>query len=206
MDLSLNKLPWYAQLLLFVLLALAGVGVFYYFYVSPLRLEMAERERRLEALGADINLGMTTAIKLAEFRSQVADLQARLDALRAVLPGQKDVGDLLLQVQTLANESNIRITKFTPLATSTKQLHVEWPIEMTIDGTYHSLATFFDRIAKLSRIINVGEISIRPHANPESGLTINAECTATTFVLVEPAAAAGQPPSGGAQPAPGAGQ
>ena len=193
-NLSLNKMPWYGQVLLFAILGLAGVGAFYYFYVMSFQTEMAEREQKLAALRADINKGMTTATKLAEFRAQVTDLQTRLDGLKAVLPEEKDVADLLRRIQTLATQSNLSIKGFKPMATATKTLHAEWPILLQLDGTYHNLGMFFDRISKFSRIINVGNIAIRAKDKPDANSTISAECTATTFVLLEqkptPAAAA----------------
>ena len=192
-DLSLSKLPWYGQVVLFTVLGLAGVGAFYYLYVMPMQAEMAAREQRLAGLRADINKGMATATKLAEFRAQVADLEAQLERLRPVLPEQKDVADLLRRIQTLATQSNLSIKGFKPMATATKQLHVEWPIALQLDGTYHNLGMFFDRISKFSRIINVGNIDIRAKDKPDANSTMTAECTATTFVLLEqkaPAAAA----------------
>ena len=185
MDLSLNKLPWYAQVALFAVLGLGGVGTFYYFYAAPRQAEMAEREKRLATLRADINKGMTTATKLSEFREEVASLQARLDNLKAVLPEQKDVADLLRRIQTLATQSNLTIRGFKPMGTATKQLHAEWPIALQLDGTYHNLGMFFDRISKFSRIINVSNIAIKTKTGAEAGSTISAECTATTFVLLE---------------------
>jgi type IV pilus assembly protein PilO len=184
-NLSLNKMPWYGQVVLFAVLGLAGVGVFYYFYVMPFQTEMAEREQKLAALRADINKGMTTATKLADFRAQVTDLQTRLDGLKAVLPEEKDVADLLRRIQTLATQSNLSIKGFKPMATATKELHAEWPIALQLDGTYHNLGIFFDRISKFSRIINVGNIAIRAKEKPDANSTITAECTATTFVLIE---------------------
>ena len=41
MALNLNKLPWYAQVGLFLVLAAAGVGAFYYLYAIPAQEEMA---------------------------------------------------------------------------------------------------------------------------------------------------------------------
>lgn len=190
-DLSLNKLPWYGQVILFTVLGLAGVGVFYYLYVMPFQTEMAARERQLATLRADINKGMSTATKLAEFRAQVADLQTRLDSLRAVLPEEKDVADLLRRIQTLATQSNLSIKGFKPMSTLTKQLHAEWPIALQLDGTYHNLGMFFDRVSKFSRIINVGNVTIRGREKPDPNSTIAAECTATTFVLLEQKPAAG---------------
>ena len=193
MDLNLNKLPWYAQVGLFVTLAVAGVGVFYYFYVMPTHAEMATRQQRLSALRADISKGATTAAQLNQFRQQVADLEGRLEGLKAVLPEEKDVADLLRRIQTLATQSNLTIRGFKPAASITKQLHAEWPIALQLDGTYHNLAVFFDRVSKFSRIINVSNINIRGKEKPELNSTITAECVATTFVLLEAAKPAGPP-------------
>ena len=195
-NLSMNKLPWYGQVIFFAALGLGGLGLFYYLYVSPTTAEMAVREQRLASLRADINKGMTTATKLAEFRAQVADLQARLDGLKAVLPEQKDVAELLRRIQTLAMQSNLTIKGFKPMATATKELHAEWPIELALDGTYHNLGMFFDRISKFSRIINVNNVAIRAKDKPEPNSSISAECTATTFVLLDQKAAA---PAAGAR-------
>jgi type IV pilus assembly protein PilO len=193
MDLSLNKLPWYGQVGLFVTLGIAGVAVFYYFYVIPAAGEMAVREQRLSALRADIAKGSTTANQLNQFREQVSDLEGRLESLKAVLPEQKDVADLLRRIQTLATQSNLAIRGFKPETSVTKQLHAEWPIALQLDGSYHNLAMFFDRVSKFSRIINVSRINIKAKDKPEPNSTITAECVATTFVLLDtskPAAAA----------------
>lgn len=186
MDLKLDKLPWYGQIGLFVALAIGGVAVFYYMYVVPARVEMETREQRLSALRADIAKGMATANQLNQFRGQVAELEGRLEGLKAVLPEQKDVADLLRRIQTLATQSNLTIRGFKPAPSVTRQLHAEWPIALQLDGTYHNLAMFFDRLGKFSRIINVSTISIQAKDPPEATSTITAECVATTFVLIDP--------------------
>ena len=193
MDLSLNKLPWYVQVGMFVTLAIAGVGVFYYFYVMPTYAEMETRQQRLAALRADIAKGASTASQLSQFKQQVADLEARLEGLKAVLPEEKDVADLLRRIQTLATQSNLAIRGFKPATSVTKQLHAEWPIALQLDGTYHNLGVFFDRVSKFSRIINVSNINIRAKEKPELNSTITAECVATTFVLLDPAKPAAPP-------------
>lgn len=185
MDLNLNKLPWYGQVGLFVVLALAGVGVFYYFYVMPADAEMATRQQRLDGLKVEIAKAQSTANQLNQFRQQVAELEGRLESLKAVLPEQKDVADLLRRIQTLATQSNLAIRGFKPAASVTKDLHAEWPIGLQLDGTYHNLAMFFDRVSKFSRIINVSNISIQAKEKPEATSTITVDCVATTFVLLE---------------------
>jgi len=185
MNLSLNKLPWYGQVGTFAALALGGIGVFYYFYVMPLNADMETRRKTVEGLRATITKGSITASQLNRFKGQVADLEARLDSLRAVLPEEKDVGDLLRRIQTLATQSNLAIRGFKPAPSVTRQMHAEWPIALKLDGTYNNLGVFFDRVSKFSRIINISNIDIRSKDKPEPNSTVTAECIATTFVLLE---------------------
>jgi type IV pilus assembly protein PilO len=202
MDISLAKLPWYAQIGAFVLLAGAGVGSFFYYYEMPAREEMKSREQQLVALRADIQKGLDTAKKLPEFRSQVTELEGRLANLRAVLPEEKDAADLLRRLQTVATQSNLEIRSFRPNPIVTKQLHAEWPISLELQGNYHNLAIFFDRVGRFTRIINITGVDIKGRADrPEPNLTITATCTATTFVLLDKPSA-GRGGRGGATPAP----
>ena len=201
MDVSLSKLPWYAQVGAFVLLAISGVGAFYYYYEMPVRAEMTTRERGLASLHADITKGLTTAKKLPEFRAEVGQLEMKLANLKSILPEEKDVADLLRQMQTVATQSDLTIRSFKPAPIVTRQLHAEWPINLELDGTYHNLAIFFDRVGKFTRIVNISGLDIKGKDKPEPNSTITASCVATTFVLLDPLAP-GKPTPGkpGAKP------
>jgi type IV pilus assembly protein PilO len=185
MDISLTKLPWYAQIGAFLLLAAGGVGAFYYYYEMPLRADMEVRQHQLAALRADVNKGLSTAKKLPEFRAQVAELEGRLTNLKAVLPEEKDAEDLLRRMQTVAKQSNLTIKSFKPAPTVTKQLHAEWPIQLELEGTYHNLALFCDNVSKFTRIVNITALDVKGREKPDPTHTINASCTATTFVLLD---------------------
>ena len=110
MELTLTKLPWYAQVGAFVALAVAACGLFFYYYEMPVRADMTGRKTQLMSLKGDIATGVTTAKKLPEFRSQVSDLEGRLANLKAILPEEKDAADLLNRMQTVAAQSNMTIT------------------------------------------------------------------------------------------------
>ncbi len=197
MNISLTKLPWYAQIGAFVVLAIAGCGSFYYYYEMPARADMAARQSQLTALRGDITKGLTTAKKLPEFRSQVGELEARLDNLKAVLPEEKDASDLLRRMQVEASRSNLEIKGFKPNPTVTKELHAEWPITLELEGTYHNLALFFDRVGKFTRIVNISGLDVKSKDKPQPNSTITATCVATTFVLLDKPA----PAKPGAAPA-----
>jgi type IV pilus assembly protein PilO len=200
MELTLTKLPWYAQVGAFVALALVGCGIFYYYYEMPAHADMASRQAQLAALRADINKGLTTAKKLPEFRAQVSDLEGRLANLKQILPEEKDAADLLNRMQTVAAQSNMTIKGFKPNPTVTKQLHVEWPITLELEGTYHNLAIFFDRVGKFTRIVNISGLDVKGKDRADANNTITATCMATTFVLLDKPNAA-KPAGRGAPPA-----
>jgi type IV pilus assembly protein PilO len=200
MDISLAKLPWHAQVGAFLMLAVAGVGAFVWYYEMPYREDMEARQTQLTALRNDIAKGQATAKQLGQFRAEVDDLEARLGSLRAVLPEEKDAADLLRRMQTVATQSNLTIKSFKPSPPVTKQLHAEWPIALELEGTYHNLAIFFDRIGKFTRIINVTGLDVRGKEPPDANTTIIAQCIATTFVLLDKPV----PPKPGATPAPAA--
>ena len=185
MELTLTKLPWYAQVGAFVALAVSGCGMFYYYYEMPVRADMAGRQQQLLALRVDITKGLSTAKKLPEFRQQVTDLEGRLANLKAILPEEKDAADLLNRMQTVAAQSNMTIKGFMPSPTVTMQLHAEWPIPLELDGTYHNLAIFFDRVGKFTRIVNISALDVKNKDRPDATNTVTATCVATTFVLLE---------------------
>jgi type IV pilus assembly protein PilO len=201
-NLSLSKLPWYGQVGAFVALSLAGAGAFWNFYARDQQASIEQRQGQLAKLQQEINRGLTTAKRLPEFRREVASLEAQLERLRAVLPEEQDVADLLRRVQGMATQSNLAILGFAPKAVSKKQLHAEWPIGLKLEGNYHDLGSFLERVSKFPRIINVGDIKIETRPSQSDGSTITAECTATTFVLLDQKAAdPAAPAKPGAAPA-----
>jgi type IV pilus assembly protein PilO len=189
-SLQMNKLPWWGQLLLFTLFGAVIVGAYYYYWEWPQRELLRTRQAELSAIQGRIANGLATARKLPEFRAQVGDLEARLESLKAILPDEKDVADLLRRIQTMAAQSNLTIRTFRPQAMAQRELHAEWPINLELDGTYHNVGLFLDRVSKFPRIINVGSINMLGSTTPTPTTTVRVTCTATTFVLLE------QPQSG----------
>jgi type IV pilus assembly protein PilO len=189
MDLSLSKLPWHAQIGAFVAVAAGALFGFWHFYVADVQADIAVRQSRLTAMRNDVARGLSTARRLPEFQAQVTELEQRLENLKAVLPEEKDVADILRRVQGLATQSNLTIQRFTPQEPKQQALYAELPNRLQAQGTYHDLGEFMDRVSKFPRIINVSDIQIKSVATPQANATIVAELIATTFVLQEGKAA-----------------
>ena len=184
-SLSLAKLPWYGQIGVFVFLAVLGAGAFYYFYEMPAQVELAAQAQELSAIRGRITRGQSMARQLPEFKKEIGTLEARLESLKPILPDERDVGDLLRRVQTLATQSNLQVRGFRPQAITTKTMHAEWPIALQLEGSYHNLGLFLDRVSKFPRIINIGNLTMVAKEPPSAAASMTIQATATTFVLVD---------------------
>jgi type IV pilus assembly protein PilO len=208
MELGLNKMPWYGQLLLFGVLAGATVYGFDYFYAADARAKLLGKETELTQVRERVARGQAIAAQLPQFQARVADLETRLEVLKTQLPEQRDVGEMLRRVQTLATQSNLVVKTFRPQALKQKELHTEWPMLLEFDGSYHNLGLFFDRVSKVPRIINISNIGMHAYdlkTQAEQGNTVAASVIATAFVLVDkpPAGKPGAPGAQGAAGTPG---
>jgi type IV pilus assembly protein PilO len=184
-NLSLAKMPWYAQLGAFVLIAAGLAGAFYYFIEAPRQIELEAKTKELSDIRGRISKGQAMARQLPEFRKEIATLEARLDSLKPILPDERDVGDLLRRVQTLATQSNLQVRGFKPMGITTKEMHAEWPIALQLEGNYHNLGLFLDRVSKFPRIINIGSMVVASKVDPTPTASMTINATATTFVLVD---------------------
>ena len=58
------------------------------------------------------------------------------------------------------HQGNLEFTLFRPKPEEPQQFYAKVPIELTVVGSYHNTGTFFDKVGKLSRIINVVDFSM----------------------------------------------
>ena len=184
--LSMGKLPWHYQLAVFGAIAAAMAGAFYYFVEIDKQVVLSAKSAELAVIQERVTQGIESARRLPEFRKQVADLENRLEGLKPILPDEKDAGDLLRRIQTLAVQSNLVIRGYKPQLTTAREMYDEWPINLIIDGNYHNWGLFLDRVSKFPRIINIGNITMDQKNPPTAaGATMSITATATTFVLVD---------------------
>lgn len=181
----LTKLPLVGQLGVGAGLAAAILGAFWYLWWNPAVEQETQKTARLSELQDDIKKLEVTASKLEEFRKEVGALEARLDQLKQYLPPAKETPDLMRKVQYLATQQNLTIKRFNPGATVNKDFYQEYPINVDVEGTFHNLALFFDRLGRMPRLVNAGNVRIRSQGRQTASNTVAASCVATTYVYVD---------------------
>jgi type IV pilus assembly protein PilO len=200
-DNPLSRLPLAGQLGVSVLIAVLLCGGFYYFWYADALETEKKQQAKLADLQKQIRALEATANKLPEFQREVQALEARLETLKRILPPEKEMPDLMRRVQYLAAQSSLQIRKFNPAAPAQKEFYLEVPINLDVEGTYHNLGAFLDRISRMSRLVNMGNVRIKAQSKPTINNTIAASAVATTYVYQD------QPPPAtqkGKRPTPGA--
>ncbi|MEO8348404.1 MAG: type 4a pilus biogenesis protein PilO [Acidobacteriota bacterium] len=198
-ELKLEEKPWYYALGWGLGIGLILAGAVHYAWFRGLNAQIKTKRADLEGLHQEIQKGLAAERKLPQFREEVRRLELELAKLLQVLPSKRNTEELIKRIETLTRQGDFTLKKFTPGDFVPKEFYSEWPIDIQLDGTYHNLALFFDRMSRFSRIINVEDLKITVLDIPQK--SIAAQFVAKTFIYTGDEQAA---PVGGQPGAPGA--
>src|SRR5215472_5582806 len=180
---SFHQLSSRSQGVVFGLLCVVTVGAGWQVLIGPEREVLATRQAHLADVQSQLTAAQAVAKKLTMYEKDVATMEQRLRETTAILPDEKDPQDVLRNLHDMASDSSLDIATFTPKAIANKAQYEEWPIELGLEGSYHDLGRFFDRVATTSRLMSVGELHIKTKVRPDAKGTISATCVTTTFVF-----------------------
>lgn len=180
-----TKLPKNQQFIAAAVIVALIAGAFYYFWYTGKSDELAKVQKDLVTLNAQIQELNVVKANLPALEKEVEQLSLRLAQLRRILPPAKETPDLMKRLQSLASQANLKIRSFAPGQVVQKDFYQEWPIEIQVDGTYPNLATFFDRVGRLPRIVNIGNLRTTTSRLQSSTQTLSAQYRAMTYVYSE---------------------
>ena len=138
------------------------------------------------------------ANNLNQFRREKELLEQQLREALAELPEDKNIEDLLQLFQDRALKAGLKIESIEPRAPVTERFYARLPIPMTVKGNYHEIATFFDALGRMRRIVNVSDVVLDSPKDVNGKVILSGKFLVTAFMFVEPAAAKGPPGSPGA--------
>jgi Tfp pilus assembly protein PilO len=182
METGLEGRPWYFGLAIGVALGAIALYAGYSLRLKDMKARIVRQERQIVDLDDQIRRGEAAKAQLPQFEERVANLQLELQKLVEILPNRRNVHDLLRQFRALAEREDFNLTKVTPGSEVPRDYFNEWPIQLALEGTYHNLASFFDRMSRFPRIMNVDNLRINSLRNPTPNRTLGATFTAKTFV------------------------
>src|ERR1700686_1255528 len=213
MAISFKESPWYIQALVFVALAILLMAAGEYvpgLPVAKARQDLQQVREQDTKLNQEVSALQVYERRYSEFQVEMAALNKQLDTLKAIVPEEKNADDFMRQMQGAAAASGVQIRKLTANPVVTRDYHFDMPFNVQVDGPYYSIVDFFSRLSRLSRIINVGDLTFSGLTDGKSAYpvrpstTVSGTCTITTFFTMSTPAT---PPAGSKTAArPGAGK
>jgi type IV pilus assembly protein PilO len=182
-----NKFPVVFKALGLVVILVGVVAFFHYSYWEPLNEKLKTLERQRQELQSQYEEQKAVADNLPTFQANTRKLEEDLANALKLLPREKEIPSLLRDIYTLGRKSGVDFKTFEPQKEAPKQLYAELPIRLSLVGTYHEIAVFFDRIGKMARIVNVSNLDMTQgsgNQDTKSDPKLNVNCSATTFMFL----------------------
>jgi type IV pilus assembly protein PilO len=182
----IQKTPNVQKLAALVMLMAMIVGGHYWFIYRGQSDDLKKQEKVLAKLEEELQEKQEIAGNLSMFKKKVEFLQQKLEEKKKNLPDDANMDMLLKTLNELSEKSDIRILKFTPKPEVKKNFYAEIPVLMQIQGNYHEITTFFDKVAKEDRIINITNIALGSPKEKSGKIVLEANCMAKTFRALPP--------------------
>lgn len=172
------------------IMAAAGVlvlvfGAYWYFVYSGRRAETASVAAKIHDLRQQRESKQKLVANMGELQETVRELGAQLKQAEAQLPDSKEIPDLLSSVSSAGRDSGLEVITFRQRQEQLKDFYAEVPVDLTVRGNYHEVATFFDRVGKLDRIVNVSDIVMQTPKREGDEMIVDTACSATTFRFLD---------------------
>ncbi|HEX3740014.1 MAG TPA: type 4a pilus biogenesis protein PilO [Terriglobales bacterium] len=177
-----------------LVLAVAGLlsAALYFTYFKSQRDSNENAQKSLEAKLQENRELEPYKTKLGEIERQLASLEQQMEIEKRIVPDEKEVDAFIKMLDAEAAKSGIELRRYTAQPTASKEFYTEVPFEIELDGSYYSMMKFFDRVAKLERIVNVsnllvantkkaGEAKAKHNYQYAASESVVATCVATTF-------------------------
>jgi type IV pilus assembly protein PilO len=181
---QLAKLPKAARLGIVagICLVIAAGYYFMYYQAAAEQLEVLHaQELQLQHKLSEVR---SVAANIAAFEQEITELEAKLSKALRQLPNDKQLEVLLTDISNLAKTSGVEIKSFKRNDEVVHDFYAEVPIAVELEGKYHDIARFFDLMAKLPRIVNMGAIQMSVDRENFDETVLKVQGTATTFRFV----------------------
>ncbi len=193
---KISKVPLAQRVLVLALAVIIIVVAVFFTFIQPENKKITRFKRTIEQLDSDLVQKRAIARNLSRYRVEVERLKQRLNEALTLLPNEAEIPELLQKIAALVEQSDCEMESFVPAAEVTSGFYAKIPVKMVVEGNYHSIAVFFDKVSKLARIVNVTNIKLDKPTLQNKKMVLKAQFTATTFKFVERKAKTGKSTAG----------
>jgi Tfp pilus assembly protein PilO len=180
---NFNGIPWYARLLVFAVLAFGMYVAFWYFVTRGTRKQTKDLQDQISVLVKANAEAQIASQRLNEFRTTYKNKQEELEELRALLPEQRELTNVLQGIQDRARETSISLRKFTPKDDVQQDFYSGKKIDIAVQSTFKGLRSFFDQMAHYQRIVSISNFEIKQLDKQSVEKTLEARFDLTAYYV-----------------------
>ena len=174
-------MPWHLQLIVLVSFAsLLYLGV-WYFVTSETRAEVQNLNDQVAQLKTQNEAAKVATQRINEFRSLYASKALEYDELKVLLPEQREITNVLQGLQDTAGQSRLIVMRFSPRDDVQEDMLMKKPVEIEVDSNFNNLRAFFDKMAKLPRIVSVSDFKLNQLDKQSPDKTLHARFLLTAY-------------------------
>ena len=178
---KLDKLPAPARGGVLAAVALLVIGLYMVVFFGGNQTTLHGLQTRRAKVEQDIQAARAVANNLESFKAKREELGAQLQAALEKLPESSDLPALLTNISTLGKKSGLEIQTFKQGKKIDRGFYSEQQIELGFTGQYHDIGLFFDRVANLSRIVNLTDLTFEVQSDTGENPTLKVKGIAATF-------------------------
>lgn len=179
------KLPTKQKILILILVVVIEAAALIWFLYVPKHKELANLKVELTKLQAEIDDKTRIANNLPRLQAEYEQLNRELAQALTELPNSKEIPSLLTSITTLGKNAGLDFLVFRPKGETAKDFYAEVPVDITVSGSYFSVANFFAAVANLPRIVNITNVAFSDIRNVNNRMMTKVTCLATTFRFLD---------------------
>lgn len=177
---NLGSWPLVVKYIACLLLLVIGLGAGYYFFLQDLQLQLDAARTQESALKEQFSTKAFQAANLEAYKVQMAEMEESFGMLLRQLPSDTEVPGLLEDITRTGLESGLEFEEIKLQPEVVQQFYIELPIQISVVGTYHDLATFVSAVASLPRIVTLHDFDIKQAAS-DSASRLSMSVLAKTY-------------------------
>jgi type IV pilus assembly protein PilO len=176
---KVEKLKMIHRILILVGTIVLLAGIFVALVYIPKSKDITRLNQEIAGLEKKINQAKIKARTLKKFEAEQVEVDTQFREALKLLPNQREIPTLLRSITQLGSDANLEFRLFSPNKEKARDFYIEIPVSMEVSGTYHDVATFFDKVGRMKRIVNILDISMNPIKERSTNLTT--KCNAVTY-------------------------
>ena len=202
---KLPALPWYLRLVVFLFVAGAMYGGFYYFVTSGTRAATKTMNDEIAQLRPRNAQAQIVQQNINNFKATYKAREEEYAELKALLPEQREITMVLQGIQDRAKASGLVLARFTPKEDLQQDNYNGKRIDVSVVSSFAGLRAFFEQLAHYQRIVSITNFELKQLDKQSLTKTVDARFDLTAYYVaserLQPAANT-KGPAGGAVPPP----